>query len=150
MTPDWLSQMAPSHAPPPPDWWPLAPGWWALMLLGVIVTAGAWYWLSRPHVRLRRAALRELAQLEKSITDDAELARSLEHLVRRYAVARFGREAVAGLSGERWIAFVAAHGGTQWTGDAGARLLQAAYGGPCQSDRTLWVLGAKAFFRMKS
>jgi hypothetical protein len=120
------------------------------MLLVVVVTVGVWYWQSRPHLRLRRAALRELARIEKSMTDDAELARSLEHLVRRYAVARFGREAVAGLSGERWIAFVAAHGGTQWTGEAGARLLQAAYGGICPSDRTQWVLGARNFFRKKS
>ncbi len=148
--PDWLAQLSPSHAPPPPGWWPLAPGWWALALLMVIALVGVSLWQRRPQVRLRRAALRELVQLEKTETGDADLAQGLEHLVRRYAVARFGREAVAGLSGAHWIAFVVAHGGTDWRGDAGAGLLQAAYGGTSQSDRTRWISGARTFFKART
>lgn len=148
--PDWLAQLAPSHAPPPPGWWPLAPGWWvlaALLVLGVLVV---WLWQRRPQVRLRRAALRELAHLDKNFAVDADLARELTHLVRRYAVARFGRDAVATLSGRRWIDFVVAHGGTAWGGDVGMGLLRAAYGGPCQPARAHWLAGARAFFKAKA
>lgn len=150
VTPDWLAQLAPAHAPPPPGWWPLAPGWWALAALLVLSVVAVWLWQRRPQVRLRRAALRELAQLDKTTANDAELARELTQLVRRYAVARFGRDKVAALSGRRWIDFVVAHGGTSWAGDVGLDLLRAAYGGPCQPERARWLAGAKAFFRSKA
>jgi hypothetical protein len=149
MKPEWLAQLAPSHAPPPASWWPLAPGWWGLAILIVIAIAGALIWGGRRPVRLRRAALRELKQLEANAADDVALARGLQQLVRRFAVARFGRAAVAGLSGERWIGFVVAHGGTDWAGEAGAGLLQAAYGGVARSERARWISGAKAFLKTR-
>ena len=150
MKPEWLAQLAPPHAPPPASWWPLAPGWWGLAILIVAIIAGALVWRRRRPVRLRRAALRELKQLEASAADDdAALARGLQQLVRRFAVARFGRAAVAGLSGERWIGFVVAHGGTDWAGDTGAGLLQAAYGGVSRSERARWISGARAFLKTR-
>jgi hypothetical protein len=147
MKPAWLAQLSPSHAPPPASWWPLAPGWWTLAILIVIAIAGALAWWWRRPLRLRRAALRELKQLEAAAADDAALARGLQQLVRRFAVARFGRAAVAGLSGERWIGFVVAHGGADWAGETGASLLQAAYGGVARSERVRWISGAKAFLK---
>jgi len=148
--PDWLAQLAPSHAPPPPGWWPLAPGWWVLLVLLVLGALAVWLWQRRPQVRLRRAALRELAHLDKTIAADADLARELTHLVRRYAVARYGRDTVATLSGCRWIDFVVARGGTPWAGDVGLGLLRAAYGGQCDPARERWVSGAQAFFRARA
>lgn len=149
LQPDWLAQLAPSHALPPPGWWPLAPGWWLLAVLMVIAVAGATLWYLRPHARLRRAALNELAHLEITADDDAAFARGLEHLVRRFAVARFGRDAVASLSGARWIGFVVAHGGKDWSGETGAGLLHAAYGGTFRSERARWLSGARAFFKAR-
>jgi len=132
-------------------WWPLAPGWWALAVLLLAAAVAAWLWQRSQPRRLRRAALRELAKLEATTVGDAALARALEHLVRRYAVARYGREAVAGLSGTRWLDFVVARGATQWQGDTGAALLQAAYGGsPLQAQRAQWVAGARAFLRART
>ncbi len=147
MTPDWLAQLAPSHAPPAPGWWPLAPGWWGLALLIGVAMVAVTVWQRRPQVRLRRAALRELDLLEAMAADDAVLARELEHLVRRFALARFGRAAVASLSGPGWIDYVVAHGGTAWSGAVGAKLLQAAYGGTLCAERTRWLSGARAFFK---
>jgi hypothetical protein len=145
--PDWLAQLAPSHAPAPPGWWPLASGWWVLAALLLAGALAVWWWQRRPHLRLRRAALRELAQLDKTVADDAALAQALTRLVRRYAVARYGRDSVASLSGARWVAFVVAHGGTAWEGEVGSGLLRAAYGGACQPERLRWVAGAQAFFK---
>ena len=149
--PDWLAQLAPPHAPPPVGWWPLAPGWWGLLLLLVAALVGLWLWYRRPAQRLRRSGLRELATIESTTVGDAALAQALEHLVRRYAVARYGRDAVAGLSGSRWLAFAIAHGAAPWTGATGESLLQAAYGGtPQQPDRARWIAGARAFLKART
>lgn len=145
--PGWLSQLAPPHAPPPPGWWPPAPGWWVLAIALFIAVAALVHWNRRPAVRLRRIALRELKGLEQAGLADRELAQQLEHLLRRYAVARFGRDAVAGLSGERWIAFVVAHGAGEWDGGSGAGLLRAAWGGMADADRARWLAGARAFLK---
>jgi HAMP domain-containing protein len=147
--PPWLAELAPAHAPPPPGWWPPAPGWWVLAVLLLLACIAIWLWQRRPQTRMRRSALRELAQLESTTVDAMALAAALEHLVRRYAVARFGREAVAGLSGTRWINFVVAHGGADWGGTAGAALLQAAYGGAHPIERARWVSGARAFIKAR-
>ena len=147
VTPDWLTQLATAHAPPPPGWWPLAPGWWGLLILLLVVAAVLVYWQRRPHVRLRRIALRELKNLRTGSIDDTTLAQALEQLLRRYAVARFGRDTVASLSGERWIAFVVEHGGAAWSGDSGTGLLRIAYGSTATADRTAWMTGAEAFIK---
>ncbi len=146
-TPDWLAQLAPAHAPPSASWWPLAPGWWGLALLILIGVAGIVFWQTRPSVRLRRVALRELARLEELASDDQALASAIENLVRRYALARFGHTAVAGLSGQRWIAFVVAHGGDAWAGTTGSSLLRAAWGSLVEADRSAWLSGARGFLK---
>jgi len=145
MKPDWLSQLAPAHAPPPPSWWPPAPGWWGLALLALASSAALLYWWTRPQQRLRRAALRQLAQLEQAGLDDAQLALGLQDLLRRYAVARFGRAAVASLAGTAWIEFVAAHGG--WRAADGETLLRSAYGGASAGERAQWLTGARGFIK---
>jgi hypothetical protein len=148
MTPAWMQQLAPDHAPPPPGWWPPAPGWWLLSLLLLVALALALHAYFRPPRRLRRLALRELARLERAAAgDDAALARGLEHLLRRYALSHFGRDQVARLNGEEWLAFVVGHGGKALAGSAGASLLRAAYGGGVAAERERWLAGARAFLR---
>lgn len=144
----WLSQLAPAHPPPPPGWWPLAPGWWGLIMLLLLALAGLAYWQTRPTVRWRRVALRELKQLAASECALPTLALALEQLLRRYAMAQFGRETVAELSGERWLAFMAAHGGQALAGAPGRDLLRAAYGGdPGQAERRIWLEAARGFIK---
>ena len=144
---DWLSKLAPAHAPPPASWWPLALGWWVLIVVLMSLMAALIYWQRNPTLRLRRLALRELKNLQSTLNDDRDFARELEHLLRRYAVARFGRDSVSNLSGERWLSFMVEHGGTVLTGDAGKNLLIAAYGGSATTHRTLWLSGAQAFIK---
>jgi hypothetical protein len=146
-TPDWLAQLAPDRAPPMPGWWPLAPGWWLLALLIVSVVVGLLVWWLRPHRRLRRMALGELKRIAAEGADLMTTASAIENLMRRFALARFGRARVARLSGEEWLAFVVAEGGTALAGATGKSLLAAAYGSPAQADAGLWLSGARAFFR---
>jgi hypothetical protein len=148
--PDWLSQLAPAHAPPPPDMWPLAPGYWAVLILLLTVIAVVVYRYYRPVMRIRRTALRELNRLEQTAVNDNELARNLESLMRRYAVSRYGREQVANLAGSEWIRFVANHRGTAFAGEVGSEFLRAAWGKTVTGQRAVWIRGARDFIRSRS
>lgn len=145
---DLLSQLAPAHAPAAAPWWPLAPGWWiliAVVLLALLVVAGLRYRRSLPQQRMRRTALQELDRIGLEKSDDAAFARALELLLRRYAITRFGRTAIAQLNGEAWLAFIAAHGATALAAPAGEQFLQLAFGGRGQADRAAWLAAARAF-----
>ncbi|MDE2051331.1 MAG: DUF4381 domain-containing protein [Gammaproteobacteria bacterium] len=147
MTPDWTSQLAAAHAPPPPGWWPPAPGWWLLSALLLAASAVAlWAWLD-PYRRSRRAALRELRAIRAAQTDPVASARAIESLLRRFAIAVFGSASVARLTGDAWLAFVAAEGGTPLAGEAGRSLLSTAFGGRASGERECWLAGADAFVR---
>jgi len=147
MTPNWLAQLAPAHAPPPPGWWPPAPGWWLLAVLLLAAAAAAvWRWRD-PYRRSRRAALRELRAIRTGESDVVSSARAIESLLRRFAVAVFGTAQVARLTGDAWLAFVAAQGGGALAGESGRSLLATAFGGGVSDDREHWIAGADAFVR---
>ena len=147
MTPDWTSQLSAAHAPPPPGWWPPAPGWWLLAaLLLAAAAAGVWWWRD-PYRRSRRAALRELRAIRAAKSDPVTSARAIESLLRRFAIAVFGSARVARLTGDAWLAFVAAEGGTLLAGEAGRSLLSTAFGGSARGERECWIAGADAFVR---
>lgn len=147
MTPSWLSQLAPAHAPPPPGWWPPAPGWWVLAVLLLAAAAAAAWWWRDPYRRSRRAALRELRAIRADDSDVVTSARAIESLLRRFAIAVFGAARVARLTGDAWLAFVAAHGGTPLAGEVGRSMLATAFGGGGSDDRESWITGADAFVR---
>jgi hypothetical protein len=117
---DPLAELRGYHSPDPVSWWPPAPGWWLLALLtaGLLVLFLVWAqrtWRRRRLARAApRAALDELAALRAAYARDGDVAafvRGLSRLLRRFALARYPRRAVAGLSGEDWLAFLDAHGG---------------------------------------
>lgn len=146
MNPNWLTALAPPHAPPPPPLWPPAPGWWVLAGLLAAFAAGALGWWRAPRVRRRRGALRELRRIRTAAADPQTSARAIESLLRRYAMAVFGGERVARLTGKAWLEFVAAEGGTLET-QAGRSMLAAAFGGGASDERESWLAGADAFVR---
>ena len=83
------------------SWWPLAPVWWVLIAI-VVGASACWVffayrrWKSNAY---RRAALRELEAL-------GDGAAGIPALMKRAALAVWPRSEIAGLSGERWIAFL--------------------------------------------
>ena len=111
MNPDPLAQLRDYHLPEPVSWWPPAPGWWLLALLGLTL----FIWLVRAVLKwrqgraARRSALRELKDLERTFDQQGDgpmLLRGLSRLLRRFALARFPRDQVAGLSGTAWLEFL--------------------------------------------
>ncbi len=98
------------HLPEPPGFWPPAPGWWLVFggLLLVLVLA----WVlgkRRKRLRYRRAALRQLAKLERQKLADRDLLVRVSSLLRRAALAAFPQSGCAGLQGENWLLFLDAH-----------------------------------------
>lgn len=133
MNPDPLARLRDYHLPEPVSWWPPAPGWWLLALL-LTVAIGAALWLLLAYRRgssARRAARRELQALKTTHAaggDDATLIRGLSRLLRRFALARFPREQVAGLTGEAWLQFLDRYSDdSAFTQGAGRALLEAPY-----------------------
>lgn len=89
----------------PISWWPLAPGWWAV--LAVFLCAGlvlAWisYRRQRSWQREIRACLDSLAKNLSAETAQVT-AVELSSLIRRLAIQRFSREECAALRGEAWL-----------------------------------------------
>ena len=134
--PEPLADLRGYHLPDPVSWWPPAPGWWLLALLGLSLLVLLVGWLVRRYRRgaAARAAQAELAALRAALAQDgdaAACARGLSRLLRRFALVRFPRRAVAGLSGEAWLAFLDAQGGGgRFQSGPGRLLLDAPYRPP--------------------
>ena len=108
---DPLAALRDIHAPPVPDFWPPAPGWIALAglgtLLGVAAAAvAARWWRAGRFRREALASLRFLRARHDAGAADTEIAIELSALIRRVALARRPREEVAGLTGDRWLAWL--------------------------------------------
>jgi hypothetical protein len=151
MNTDWLAQLAPEYAPAAARWWPPAPGWW--LVAAVLLTAVAFLVirLRDPRRRLRRRALAELRRVREGESDVLQCAREVQNLLRRYALAVFGPDEVARLSGQSWLDFLASRGAEPFKGSAGRSLLAASYSGRLDdaqhADRELWLRGAEHFVR---
>ncbi len=96
------------HLPDPVGWWPLAPGWWFLLLLAVAVLAFGLHraYRARRHNAARRFALRELRRFETEYLEHRNpvvLGRQLSQLLRRGMLAYADRDEVAGLTGDAWL-----------------------------------------------
>lgn len=135
MNGDPLAQLRDWHLPDPVQWWPPAPGWWisAAALLAVLLWVAGVRW--RRHRRrgaAARSALRELDALRAAVRADGDIrafVAALSRLLRRFALARFPREQVAGLTGDDWLNFLDATGGGKgFRHGQGRALADLAYG----------------------
>ena len=99
------------HLPEMVGWWPLAPGWWVLIGL-VLIVAG--YVLRRWQQLRASGAVRRhaLAQLNELLTDYEQhrnvvrFGAEVSELLRRTMLAYAPRSKVAGLTGEEWLAWL--------------------------------------------
>jgi hypothetical protein len=100
------------HVPPEPDIWPLAPGWWALLVLSLVLLGLVTWRLYRGYgaLRRRRRILGELADLNGR-NAGPDLAAEVSALLKRVALARFPRAEVAPLTGQNWLEFLDRNGG---------------------------------------
>jgi hypothetical protein len=114
-------------------WWPLAPGWWAVLV--ALLSFAVWRaWVAYRAWQAdgyRRAALEELAVIEAGIGDPAQSAGAMAGvaaLLKRTALCAAPREAVASITGETWLGYL--DRGTEeapFTLGAGRRLPELTY-----------------------
>ncbi|WP_162846048.1 DUF4381 domain-containing protein [Seongchinamella sediminis] len=108
---DPLAQLHPLREPAAIGWWPPAPGWWLLVVLGLIALA-VLAWLALRHYRrnaYRRRGLAALAQIRAQWQADHDHRRCLTEanaLLKAVALRAYARRDIAGASGEEWRAFL--------------------------------------------
>lgn len=105
-------QLRAIHGLDPISWWPLATGWWIsaalfillVMVLGLFVR----HLINYPPGSWRKDAREALRQLRRESWQlpPKETAAQLSELLRRIAMARFGRRGLASLSGADWLAWL--------------------------------------------
>jgi hypothetical protein len=122
--------------PDPVSWMPQTAGWSAVFgLIGVITVWRVYGRFRRFRKnRYRRIALAELEVIERKMQQPEKRRRALAEipvLLKWTALAAFPRSEVAGLSGEKWLAFLdKTMGGKGFTEDEGRLLPELAYAPP--------------------
>lgn len=110
-----LATLRDIHLPDPIGWWPLAPGWYGLMLFVVaLLCLVIFFGYQAYQYRMpKRQALRLLTQYQKQYVLDhnASLACTrVSELLKRVALVYFPRSQVAGLQGDAWLHFLSQTG----------------------------------------
>ncbi|MCE3045065.1 DUF4381 domain-containing protein [Legionella sp. 16cNR16C] len=106
-----LENLRDIHLPEAIGWWPLAPGWYILLILVLLLFAGGLYYFIeyQKNSKPKRHALKLLAQYQEEYqrSGNSQLASSrVSELLKRVALVYFSRETVASLQGEEWINFL--------------------------------------------
>ena len=134
MNPSTLAQQLKDvHLPPTPDFWPLAPMAYVVLIGAILILVVAGIWLRKKwrYSLAKRRALKEIALIKNQSTKEAKNIVILSILLRRVALAYFPREEVAGLSGDAWLRFLDKTGKTtQFSQGIGGILISAPYQKP--------------------
>jgi hypothetical protein len=93
------------HTPAMIENWPIAPGYWLILLILVSTLIFSVIWLKRRYLRAgaKRAALVELDLLDINSTN---ISVEINTLIKRAAISYLPREHVAGLQGQTWYAWM--------------------------------------------
>jgi len=108
--------------PPAVPWWPLAPGWYVLFALILIITAvlGWRMWKRWRANAYRRTALRDLGTLHD--------APAIAELLRRTALAIVPRHLVAAKTGDAWVDWIVGQSNEVMSPDVRKLLTAGVYG----------------------
>ena len=137
--------------PPEIGVWPLAPGWWGVLVLCALALLLIAYQQVRRHrLRLRRLGLlrlREIAAGRPSEVADHQLAAGLSMLCRQLALAYPGGRSAAALTGAAWAAYLdgLVPNSRFFVAGEGARLLEAAFRVDATLSRTATLTGLEAW-----
>lgn len=130
--PEKLNELRDIHLPDPVSIWPLAPGWWALIVLVPILYFVIRYIVKQIMMpKYKKLALQVLSNIETEflISNNAhETCGEISLLIRTALVAKLGNQAVAGLVTEEWLDYLDELSKTDcFTKGAGRHLVTAPY-----------------------
>lgn len=123
--------------PPPVPWWPLAPGWWVLLMATVLIGA----LLGRRALRRRRSNAYRRAALSQ--LRDAGSTGDVNTILKRAALAAFPRAGVARLTGPDWSRWLLETGGA----DLDAEVAETLAVGPFHREHRADLAAVKDFAR---
>ena len=115
VSPQDVLQLKDIHLPLSPEQWPPAPGWWILVVSGLLLLG--WITLRlfrvwRRH-RLQKEILGSLDALQRDHSNKQIplFLAEVSILLRRVAMMNFPPQQVAALTGKGWLSFLDLHGG---------------------------------------
>ncbi|MFA0555228.1 DUF4381 domain-containing protein [Vibrio sp. 10N.222.55.A1] len=97
--------LSPVIAPDAPTWWPLAWGWWAVIITAIFLIALVFFILKR-RKNNQQAKQEALSYFSNSQSQDGLSLSKAQDIVRQAALSYFPREKIAGLSGDDWLKFL--------------------------------------------
>lgn len=105
---DPLANLRDIHLPGDVSWWPLAPGWWAIIIVILALSLWALYqWQKRKkHQQILVEVRQELAHIQNQYHEhqsEQTLVLNYSELLRRLLMLHQGREETANLSGKDWF-----------------------------------------------
>jgi Domain of unknown function (DUF4381) len=108
---DPLANLHPLRLPAQIGWWPPAPGWWLLLLVGLLTVIALAYLIRRRYQRnaYRRRALHQLRSLQAQYMAQADAGHSLSQinaLLKSVALLAYPPASVAAHHGANWRAFL--------------------------------------------
>lgn len=108
---DPLAQLKDIHLPTPIGWWPLAPGWYVIIALIILISIFIFYCIYKNHrdAKAKNYALILLMNYQKEYEKEQNVALTsarISELLRRVALVYYPREDVASLHGEDWLHFL--------------------------------------------
>lgn len=95
-------------------WWPLAPGWWMVIILSSSALFLLSFWFYRKRVfegSWRHAISCQLSEMEHTLEESTAQATvaDLSELIRRIAMHQYSRSECAGLEGSAWLLWLTHH-----------------------------------------
>ncbi|PUA30039.1 MAG: hypothetical protein B0W54_05790 [Cellvibrio sp. 79] len=129
-----LDQLADIHLPDSVSWWPLAPGWWAILALLILALVAVFLW--RRHLKQNR--YRKLAQQEldtiysnyQNTQNATAFLHEISVLLRRTALTAYPKSFNASIKGQAWLEWldrVYVNPAMQFNSAIGQQLLTASY-----------------------
>ena len=100
-----LSQLHSIHTPDAVSAWPLAWGWWLLMVIVAALCVLAVVLVYR-HIQFNKAKNQAIAEVSRLDVQSGNMAKQLNELLKRLCLHYGNASVVAKMSGEAWVAYL--------------------------------------------
>ena len=97
--------LSPVITPDVPTWWPLAWGWWAVIVTSIILIALVFY-IASQRKNNQQPKQEALSYFTNRQSSNCLSPSEAQRILRQAALSYFPREKVAGLAGDDWLKFL--------------------------------------------